>query len=1207
MNRIFLLCFLGSLISVTGHTASDEEVMKKVKLAPPSNWDGETLFESVPSEKSGLNVVYEFDESHPFRRLYPYGWATGNAAIGDLDGDGKADLFFPGTTKGHRLFLQRKNFRFEEATATSQITGKGNWSSSAVLADIDNDGDLDVYVVNYNSVNELYVNISKGGVVRFSEAAAEYGLDISTGSLHASFVDIDNDGDLDLYLQTYHTEPEGGRPEDVLVKNDDGSMAVAPEWESSYLEYLDNEGKPKWVEAPLRDRLYLNNGKGDFLLDTSRNLGVSGTYTTSHVWWDLDHNLLPDLYLSNDIHGPDILYLNRPGKPFLDISLISLPETPWFSRGAVAADFNGDLLTDLLATESAPLSHLERLAYGEPFRPDVFRMSNSGGPVQVTRNVLLANTGSSRFAEVGRMADIAETGATWSVKAGDYDGDGWTDVFFSTGSARDWTAIASNELTGEALKGKTRWDILAGAPSKPEPDRAYRNLGGWKFEDFGKQWGLDHTGMTYTASQGDLDGDGDLDLVVCPLGEEVLVYRNHSQAPRMVVDLKSGQTNSHGIGCELLAEIGDRKFMRQLYPDNGFKSSDEPAFFLPTLKDRPVDKVTVRWPVSGALQTLTDLEPGYRYTFREAYSVSAAVSRGGRKTPMFQGSRVLENFSRKEKPFNDYLAEPLLPPGWSQTGPGIAATDLNADRFAEIVTGGSHEIGARMAVRTTDLATEVKSLATESQYEDTGLVFFDANNDGDTDIFIASGGIESKDDESLLQDRLYLHQYKKGFVLSEGAIPALGENSTAVAAADFDRDGDVDLFVGAGFKIGSFPHPGQSRLLVNDGTGKFTDETETLARGLEKAGLVTGAIWTDVDSDGWMDLMLTCDWGTIQQWKNREGKLFNRSSAAGLDALTGLWNGITGRDINNDGDIDYLVTNEGLNSGLTAPASIYRGDFLGTGRDLLLETVRENGKTLPLLGWLDFAEVDRTLLDTIKTPREFVDKYLPEHFNPQTFAPAETWTAQYLETGLLINDGKGNLTYRPLPGLVQCSRGYGSVLTDANYDGLCDAYVVQNRGSATVRRPDPMNSGVSQFLLGTGDPADPLRPLRTGESGLMVIGAGRGLIATDLNRDEKVDFVVSINDNDPAVFLNSNESEKFQPLKVSLNAVGKHPAGARVTVEIPNFPTQTAEYYAGGGYLSQSPPELFFGAPAEIDGKAVIQIRWADGTTTRRRIYFDSQ
>lgn len=1181
--------------------------MEKTKLNPPSTWDGETLFERIPSDKSGINVAYDFNESHPLRRLYPYGWATGNVAIGDLNGDGRADLFFPGTTSGHRLFIQGDDFTFNDVTALAQVSGSAAWSSSAILGDIDNDKDLDIFVINYESANELFINISSGGVVRFVEAAADYELNIITGAQHASFVDFDSDGNLDLYLQTYHIEPEGGRPDEIETRVNGKSVAVDPQWQRSYLGYLDKDGEPQWVEAPLPDRLYRNNGTGKFVHDTSLNLGLGGSYTTSHIWWDLDHNLAPDLYLSNDSHGPDLLFLNRSGKPFLDISLLSLPNTPWFSRGAAAADFNGDLLIDLFASESAPITHLDRLAYGEPFRPDVFRMSQSGGPTQVTRNTLFANTGSSRFAEIGRMAGLANTGATWSVKSADYDGDGWTDVFLTTGDARDWTSVASNNLSGESLQGKTRWDILENSPSRREADKAFRNLGNWQFEESAKAWGLDHVGMSYSASQGDLDGDGDLDLIVCPLGEEVLVYRNHSQAPRIVIDARGEQTNTHGIGCELLAEIGDRKFVRQMFPNSGFKGSDEAAFFLPTLRDQSVDKITIRWPVSGAMETLTDLEPGFRYSLREAYSVTAAVEREGRESPMFVGSRVLDNLSRPEQPFNDYQSEAFLPPGWSRTGPGIAAAHLNQDDFAEIIFGGSTGNGPRMAVRTPDLSKGVNTLAAERQYEDTGMVFFDADNDGTSDLFVASGGIEAGNNSALLQDRLYLNKKDEGFVIDEAAIPSLQENSSTVTAADFDRDGDVDLFVGAGFEPGKYPSAGTSRLLVNDGNGKFTDQTESKANGLQDVGFVTGAIWTDVDNDGWLDLMITCHWGGIKQWKNREGTLFDRTSAAELDSLTGLWNGITGRDINNDGDIDYLVTNEGLNSGKSSPANLYRGDFLGIGRNIILETVSENGSELPLLGWLDLAEAAPAMLDTIKSPQAFTSNFLPEHFNQAAFDKAEKWSVSHLETGLLLNDGEGNFTFTPLPGLVQDSQGYGSILTDVNFDGICDAYVVQNRGSATVRRPDPMETGVSQFFLGTGNSETPFQPIVTGESGLLAIGPARGVIATDLNKDNKPDFIVSLNDNDPAVFINAIESEEFEPLKVPLNTVGKNPAGARVTVEIADFPTQTAEYYAGDGYLSQSPPELFFGSPAEAKGKATVNIRWADGTTTRRRIYFDSQ
>lgn len=1204
MIRFFLATVL---LASTAFAATDEDITEKKALFPKSSWEGETLFERVPSDRSGVKMRYELDPTHPMKRLYAFGWATGNVAIGDIDGDGRADLFFPGTTGPHRLFLQRDDFTFEDVTATAQLGGDDVWGSCAALGDVDGDGDLDIYVANYDSPNQLFMNISRGGIVRFVDLAEDYGVNTRTGSLGASFVDFDGDGKLDFYLQAYHLEPEGGRPEDVPVRMVDGSPVVERPWDETYIAYLDQDENPQWVESPIADRIFHNEGKGEFARGIISGVGLLRGYTTSHVWWDVNEDSRPDLYLAHDGNGPDAFYINRGGTSLSEISMRTLPYTSWQARGGAAADFNNDLNIDLFTANSAPLTHLDRLEYGEPLRQDIFRVANSGGVMQVPRNVLLAGTGASRYEEVARMAGIAQTGATWAVKAGDYDGDGLVDLFFATGEARDRTSLPSADLEGDSLDGKTRWDILADQPERKERDLVFKNLGNWRFEDKSAEWGLDHLGMSYAAGQGDLDGDGDLDLVVCPLGEEVILYRNHSQADRVVVDLNGKQTNGLGIGSELLAKVGDATRMQQLYPMGGFKGSDEAAFFLGMAGAPEVERLTIKWPASGALTTLENLEPGFRYTVNEAYSLVPAITRERPAEPMFIGSGSLAGTGYGETPFNDYAVQPLLPQGVSRFGPSLALYELDDDRLSEILIGGSRDTPAKIVARSPELGNAGEKIAEDSARDDAGAVFFDADNDGDTDLFLASGGIESGTETTLLRDRLYLQNNVKAFIPAPtGAIPNAEENSGAVAAADFDRDGDVDLFVAAQFEVGNYPESGQSRLLQNDGSGKFTDITESAA-GLANAGAITSAIWTDVDGDGWLDLMMTSRWGPILCWKNNNGILTTRTAASGLERLTGLWNSITGGDIDNDGDIDYLVTNEGLNSGLDAPAALYSGDFLDLDSDILLETVTEAGKRYPVQGWLDFAELKPSLLDENYTPRKFVTEVMPPMLTEENFAGAKNWTAAELRSGLLINDGSGNFEFRPLPRTAQVAPGYGAVLTDVDGDGNLDAYLLHNRGSASVRAPDPGNTGVSQLLLGTGDAANPFRPVAADTSGLLLFGAGRALATTDLNNDSKVDFVATINEGDPAVFVNQAETPGFQPLKVALDTKGKHPAGARVTVEIPGFPTQTAEYYAGGGWLSQSPAELFFGAPADPDDSATVTIKWADGTQTRRRIYFDNR
>lgn len=1210
MIRHLLTLFFCLLISVgqvfsQDSSTTDDDVIKKRALERPSSWRGDSLFEKVDSKATAVSMRYEFDPEHPMRRLYAYGWAVGNVAIGDLNGDGKADLFFPGTTGEHRVFLQRDEFRFGEVTSRVNAGGKEGWGSAAVMADVDNDRDLDVLVINYDSPNQLLINNGDPENLRFVDRAKEWGLDFSDGALTASFCDFDLDGFLDLYIQTYHLEPENGRPDKIETRKENEVIRLPEKWEQSYLGYENGEGKQRWVEAPLSDRFFTNKN-GKFLPIGDSGIAVGRSYGTAHLAWDPDHDLRPDLYVSNDSHGPDLNYkLSENG--FIETARKVFPYTPWFSRGIASADFNNDLLIDLVVANSSVPDPLSQLRYGEPFRSDIARALTSGGAIQRNRNILMANNGTSRFREMANFAGIGNTGATWAVKAGDYDCDGLVDLFFATGQARQWSALPSAALIGESLSGKTRWDILQKHPEDRQTDRAFQNLGNWKFGDTSKDWGLDHAGMSYSVGQGDLDGDGDLDLVVCPLGENVILYRNHSSQNRVVISLDGEKTNEFGHGAEILCAIENAPGrLMQMHPTGGFKGSDEAAFFIGMGETETLNRVSIRWPGSNAITTLENLEAGYRYEIREVNSLRPPAIRARRGSPMFVGSNALKRTGEEEIIPNLPDAQPLLPPAIDRAGPSVAAIDLDGDGNLEIYLGGSEAHNPHFVAGNVELAKANHPFRSYAAWEDAAAVFFDANGDGREDLYVASSSFQSGTDPKLMMDRLYFLQPNGDYIdASKSHLPNATVNSSAVAVADFDKDGDLDLFVGAHHLVGKYPSPDRSRILLNNGSGKFADSTSALAAGLENAGIVNSAIWSDVDNDGWLDLLLVCEWGTPQLWKNQDGRLTNQSKEWGLDQLTGKWNSITGGDIDGDGDIDYVVTNEGENGVLQAsqdqPAQLFAGDFAGNGKQIPITLVGG----LPIHGWEELAFAGFPESKIGKSPQEFVASFLTKNFSAARLSESASASASATElrSGLLMNEGSGALRFKALPAEAQCSEGMGCIVSDFNFDGRADLFLVQNRGGGSLAHPEALNAGISQLFLGTGNAENPLWPVQAENSGLVIYGFGRGATAVDLNRDNKPDILATINGSDPAIFANNIKVGRTQPLPIPLfGADGKQAAGARVTVEIIGFPTQTAEYYAGGGYYSQSPRTLFFGAPAGGSRVAKVSIRWSDGTKSSRTI-----
>jgi hypothetical protein len=615
------------------------------------------------------------------------------------------------------------------------------------------------------------------------------------------------------------------------------------------------------------------------------------------------------------------------------------------------------------------------------------------------------------------------------------------------------------------------------------------------------------------------------------------------------------------------------------------------AFHLGLGTGDKVDRVTFRWPGSRTVGTFSNLKAGNRYLVREGRTTQARVAIV-RRSPLFRGLRSMVGLGRGEVPFAAGQVQPMLPESFAYSGPGMAFSDLDGDGLSEIYVSGSTDRAGQLVARSASMMRFPQPFSEAKASEETAPLFFDANGDGNLDLFVGSGGIEYSKNESVLGDRLYLNL----------GNPPLREITSAVAAADFDRDGDLDLFVGSRMKKGAYPDSGRNVVLVNQGKAKFEDLTDRLAGGLADSGMITGAIWSDANNDGWIDLLLACDSGTPQIWINRNGTLSNATASAGLGNLSGRWNGITGRDIDNDGDIDYLISNVGTNS--EAPDLVYSKVFPGRETPAVVFARESNGKILPSRNWSEWASLP-SIRKTIKSPAQFVSEAesLFSFSNP----PASLVRITEKRSGILVNDGSGKFSFEPLPGAAQVAPVYGIALTDFNFDGRCDAFVLQNEMSATLRDPDPGNNGISRLFLGTGKPSMRFLSLPPTESGLAIYGNGRGVAVTDLNADSRADLVCSINQGDPAPFLNHEPRGRFQPLKVQLDFTGKPVPSARVTVRIPGFPTQTAEYYAGGGYLSQSSSDLFFGAPARPGGPAKITILWTDGSETLRTYYFDTK
>lgn len=1171
-------------------------------------------FEKLTAEKTGIDFKHRWDPPVRHAKQLDNAMAGGGVCIGDYDGDGLADIYLTRPQGGGRLYRNLGGFRFEDATYRAGVNDREAWSGGATFVDIDNDRDLDLYVCGYDTRNRLFVNQGDGN---FRESAGEYGLDFRGASVMMAFADYDNDGDLDGYLVTNRLMPD--RAIEGQITYQDGEWVVPPAARELMYVMVMPDGKPQMLMGGQYDHLYRNNGPGKKFTDVSDQAGITGTYYgLSATWWDYNEDGFPDLYVANDFYGPDHLYRNDGDGTFTDVAQELLPHTPWYSMGSDVADVNNDGRLDLMGSDMAGTTHFKaKVAMGEMDSFDNFFLTYPE-PRQVMQNTLYLNSGSGRFLEIASLAGLQKTDWTWAVKFGDLDNDGHVDLYVSNGMTREWfnsdLRSKAEELGG--LRTDAAWKMWIDSPQQTEANLAYRNQGDLKFASVGGEWGLDEVGVSFGAAFGDLDNDGDLDLVVNNFEGLVSVYRNQgSDGHRVMLQLIGKQTNSHGIGATVRAETTCGVQTRYLTLSRGFMSANEPVVHFGLGDQSTMDRLAIRWP-GGTEQTFESLPADRFYQIRET-NTSSPPRQEIESEPLLFVTGTIQSSARlkhEEQPYDDFARQPLLPNKLSQLGPGLAWGDVDSDGDDDLFVGGARGQAGTLLLQTG--YGEFKPLPSPAleaakSCEDMGALFFDAEGDGDIDLYVVSGGVESLPNDEALRDRLYLNDGASRLTIAgDGALPDVRDSGSVVAAADFDRDGDLDLFIGTRVIPGQYPLVPASRLLRNDSTTapKFTDVTDQLAPQLQTSGLVTSAVWSDVDDDGWLDLLVSHEWGPVKLYHNQDGSFTDVTAEAGLDKLLGWWNGIAARDIDNDGDMDYAVTNFGLNTKYGAPSPenpivIYYGDFDGSGTMRLVEAKRVEETLLPVRGKSCSQNAIPLVGTNFPTYRKFALASLSEIYTNDCLDSADRFEANTLASGVLINDGHGHFTFQPLPRIAQASPAFGVVFTEVDGDGYPDLYLVQNFFHPQPETPR-MDGGMSLLLLGGGKPEGPKwQPFFPDRSGLVVTGDAKAVTTTDVNQDGLLDFVVSVND-DVVVTCERQQPERdlIQTIRLEAHGANRTAAGARVTVTLTDGIRQTAEVQAGGGYLSQSSSILAFGT-GNGPGTRIerIEVRWPDGNRSSHK------
>jgi hypothetical protein len=1180
------------------------------------------------------------------RHNLPYLNSGAGVAVGDLDGDGLADAYLVGQDNGAKLFRQVAPFEFVDVTEECGVEGGAGWKMGTNFVDFDGDGDLDIYLCRTEARNRLYRNDTESpGALRFTEVGAEFGLDHVGVSMTCAWADFDRDGDLDLYLLKNRVfSPRVPRfliaeieppidtqvsPRDLLPDLPDfeivDGVPVIPDELRDELFLAGGELYP----AGQRDLLFRNElDQGGTFVDGTDDAGLQDQAMGLSVdWWDFDDDGWLDIYVANDLESSDQLWHNRGDGTFEEVAARMLPQVAYFGMGSDTGDLDNDGDLDLIVADMSQRTHRKaKILMGDmDTRAWVLEYSD---PPQAMRNALLLNAaGTGRFLEAGNFAHVASTDWTWTMKFGDMDNDGWLDLYVTNGIARfDQNPDLIREFRSLQEQGKYQeaQDLARAIPAVPERNVALRNAGDGDvphFDDVSADWGLDLLAVSHGASWVDLDHDGDLDLIVNNQNGPAALYENTtasaSGSPHAVtIRLIGAGRNPYAVGARVRVTAGGRTYLREMQPARGYFSSDEPLLHFGLGDAAKIERIEIRWP-TGEVQVHEDLPVDHRHTIRQRPNASPEDWQRPKPKPMFEDVAEavgLDAYRHRERLYDDYASQPLVPHRHSVFGPGIAWGDADGDGAQDdlFVGGAAGSIGA-VLVRGDDgrfRRTDQPALDAAIEHEDLGALWFDADGDGDDDLYVVSGSNEAPADRpDLYGDRLYLNDGSGLLTRAAEATPpapidadGLPSSGGPVAAADFDGDGDLDLFVGARQIPNRYPLIPQSSLLRNDG-GTFLDITDSAAPGLARAGLVTAAVWTDLDGDGDLDLLTAAHWQPLRFWRNDGGVLREATAEAGLDAASGLWNGLEVADLDGDGDLDLVATNLGLNTKYKAkpgkPYTVFCRDFDDSGSLDVIEAKYQGDELLPVRGRSCSSRAIPVIGENFPTYEAFARAPLHDIYDSLGLEQAQRFEVDHLAATVFENDGRGRFTPRDLPALAQLAPSFGIAVLDVDCDARPDLVIGQN-----FRGPEPetgkMASGLGVVLRNATEPGGPLRfaPLEPGATGFVVPEDAKGVTLVDLDEDGAPDLVVGANGSPVRAFA---RRAAWSGLRVDLVGEPGNPRaiGARVTCIVPDSFQQTLEVRAGAGHLGQSPATLWFGLPEDAVAGARLDVRWPDGATTQ--------
>ncbi|MBJ6367794.1 VCBS repeat-containing protein [Snuella sedimenti] len=1051
-----------------------------------------TLFTQLSVSQTGIDFINEIPESSVMNSMvYEYFYNGGGVAIGDINNDGLPDIYFTSNLKENKLYLNKGDFRFKDITEKAKVKGSFGWTTGVTMVDINADGWLDIYVSKSgkgkaaNRQNELYINNKNE---TFTEAAKDYGLNFSGYSTQSAFFDFDKDGDLDMFLLNHNVTPVNtNNPEDYKMQEN----------------------------TMVGDKLYRNdNGK---FVDISKQAGIIGNtlgFGLGVSIGDLNQDGWPDIYVANDYIEQDYLYYNKGNGTFREALKLAIKHTSNFSMGTDIADVNNDGLLDIMTLDMVAEDNYGIKTSMSGMNPKAFNHAvDNGFHYQYMYNTLQLNIGDHKFSDIAQMAGVSNTDWSWAPLFADFDNDGFKDLFVSNGLKRDFRnndfrkyklkRLEQAKQNGEKMKLVIE-ELVQKTPQRKTQNYFFKNKGDLTFTKTNQAWGVTNTTFSNGAAYADLDNDGDLDLVINNIDEAATVLKNNSDKNYLQFKLRGSAKNPYGIGARIEIESKGRKQVVENYVTRGYQSAVQPLVHFGLGNNEHVEKVTVTW-TDGKTQVLENVKANHVMTLNYQDATERQHHDEVNK-PYFKDITEVSkvDYLHIENEHDDFEKESLLPHKMSQFGPALAVGDVNNDGLEDFYVGAAKGYTAALYLQKLDgtfSESNDKLWKQDSDFEDVAAVFFDADNDGDLDLYVVSGGNEWPDKHTMYQDRLYINN--KGRYHKENfRLPKIVSSGSCVKPFDFDNDGDLDLFVGSRLLPQKYPYPGKSYLLQNN-AGHFKDVTETVAPELEHLGLVTDAIWTDLDNDNQIELIVVGEWMPITVFK-KDSETFRIKSDV-FKNTNGWWNCIKEADLDNDGDMDYVVGNLGLNykyrASQEAPFEVYSMDFDDNGTNDIVLGYYNQGDLFPLRG----RECSSNQMPFIKakfpTYNDFGSAKLIDVYGKEKLEKALHLKTYMFASVLLENKGHSQFKVAPLSNQAQISSVNDIIITDFDNDKKKDILIAGNMYQSEVETPRN-DASYGQLLKNDGE--NGFTPIPALESGILLDGQINSIYSIQSRSKEKI-------------------------------------------------------------------------------------------------------